>query len=212
VLIPELRFVAVLDGTGGPESGQWAADGLQQAVRRHLGASPQGLLDAANEVRQRLSAISSGQSPQRGFTATFAAAHFEDDAVSMLNAGDVQAFRFLRGEAPVGLLKQHLFGNMVRERFPEATEADVEKFKHVITQTLLYPENGEFESTRIALSPGELLLICTDGVYAYVAPEAVQRAWEALPTPTLDMRADLLERMILAGEAKDNYAFVLVSI
>lgn len=214
VIEPKLGFVSVLDGTGGPGSGNWAADGLQEAVRRHLAVSPtlENLRGALKEARQSLSASSSGESPQRGFTATFVAALFADDAVSLFHAGDVQAYRFPRGGAPVGLLKLHLFGNMIRERFPEATEADVEKYGNVITQTLLHQENGEFELTRISLNPGELLLICSDGVYSYVALEAVQRAWEALLAPTLDQRADVLEQMILAGEARDNYAFVLVQL
>ena len=91
--------------------------------------------------------------------------------VYLLSAGDSRAYRYSKGEVSQ-LTRDHTVVQLLLER-GEITpdEAKTHPQRHYITRALGVEPTLATDYMEYTLRPGELLLICSDGLYNYVGEQ-----------------------------------------
>lgn len=218
VLEPELGLYAVLDGMGGHEAGEVAAELAKETVvdfiRRHaddLRFSRRELLECA--IAQAAAEVYSvGRQPDKYRMGTTIVACLVDATGGALiaHAGDSRAYLQRRGELQP-LTKDH---TMAQAKLDAGTlkpdDPDARAFRGVLTRNLGELPTTEAEFVELSLHPDDRLLLCSDGLYESVPPEAL---WRVLGSPALaaEMVRTLIE-LALAAKAGDNVTALVVRV
>jgi serine/threonine protein phosphatase PrpC len=181
------------------EPGQWArclAVSLEQANR-------QMLEDAAATPSHR----------GIGSTATVATLCRENLFVAQV--GDTRGY-LLRGDSLVQVTRDHSLLNDYVERMvadgTPMTQAQIDEFPHknVITRCLGTAEQVNVDLTRVELQDGDVILLCSDGLWSVVKEDSIRRALVERPTP--QVACDALLSMALEAGAPDNIAIVVARV
>jgi protein phosphatase/serine/threonine-protein phosphatase Stp1 len=169
---PDIGLWAVADGAGGHGAGDVASGAIADAlagIPPHLGAA-----ELLAQVRLRLTGVHEallghpapgGRTPASTVVALLArAGHF-----AVLWAGDSRAY-LLRGGALRRLTRDH---SLVQEMVDAGTLTEEEAERHaqanVITRAVGAPGDLVLDKVSGPLLPGDVLLLCSDGLFKEVA-------------------------------------------
>ena len=83
-------------------------------------------------------------------------------------------------------------------------------FSHVLTRSIGVSDNVLPEWDEITVEPGDLFLLCSDGVTTMLKDEEIQQIFAENAT-TEEKRAVLSERVLSAG-ARDNFTMILCQV
>jgi serine/threonine protein phosphatase PrpC len=218
VLEPELGLFAVLDGMGGHEAGEVAAQLAKKTVvdfiRRHAHDrrfSRRERLECA--IAQAAAEVhSAGQLPENfRMGTTIVACLIEATGAALIaHAGDSRAYLWRRGELQP-LTRDH---TLAQAKFDAGTlqpdDPDARAYRGVLTRNLGELPTTEADFVELSLHPDDRLLLCSDGLYESVAPEAL---WRVLGSPALaaEMVRTLIE-LALAAKAGDNVTALVVRV
>jgi serine/threonine protein phosphatase PrpC len=218
---PELGLFVVADGLGGYDGGEVASalaiETIHDLVRRTAGDAdvtwpykidPQRsiveneVIAATRLAGDRINARRTGVLEHMG--STVAIVRIEDDRVVIGHVGDSRVYR-LRGGALVQLTADHsLVGQMLAAGIqPEASFP----WRHVITRALGMP-CAEPDVTSEPLQPGDVYLLCSDGLYEPLDPPDIAALLDAPPEHAC--RA-LVEAAYAAG-SRDNISAIVVRV
>lgn len=197
---------AVADGMGGHSAGDVAAD-RAIAVLATLADDPApitpGRITAALE---RVNAAILADAPVAGSGTTIVAVLLDGATVTILWAGDSRAY-LIRGAAADRLTRDH---SVVQELVDAGLLADADAHRHprsnVITRALGVAPTVTIDTVRVAVEPGDLLLLCSDGVSRSLGDR------DFLAAGSLDERADRLLANALQRDGSDNASLLLVAI
>ena len=205
--LPELGLWAVADGMGGHECGEVASamalDTLRQAVS--AGGDLEGAIHAANQAI--LDAVQEEGGRRMG--STVVAARFFDSEFEVAWIGDSRAYRIsLDGIAR--LTRDHSWVQaMIDAGELSIEEARQHPRRNIVTQCLGQNEQAlEVGRVQGSLAPGELLLLCSDGLTGELNDEQIQEVCAG--AATLDA---LVEQLIgLANQlgGKDNISCIVL--
>jgi len=219
---PELGLFVVADGLGGYDGGEVASalaiETIHELVRRTAGDAdvtwpyridPQRsiveneVIAATRLAGDRINARRTGVLEQMG--STVAIVRIEDDRVVIGHVGDSRVYR-LRGGALVQLTADHsLVGQMLAAGIqPEASFP----WRHVITRALGMP-CAEPDVTSERLQPGDVYLLCSDGLYEPLDPPEIAMLLDQDP-PEQACRA-LIDAAYAAG-SRDNISAIVVRV
>ncbi len=212
-----LLFLAVADGMGGQEAGEWASkvaiEALTEAVRAYVDQVNQGrrvvgfaeLLDRAFALAQRR-VLREGEKPGRkgmGTTLTaFLLADWSREGV-VAHIGDSRAYR-LMPDGVRRITEDHSWvAEQVRMGLLSPQEAERHPFRNLLTRAIGLQE-AKADLYPVRLLPGEGVLLATDGLYTLV-PEEEWRFGR-------DLQADLeaLAALALRRGGGDNLTAVAV--
>lgn len=84
------------------------------------------------------------------------------------------------------------------------------KFSHIITRGVGIAPATRLEWRRVDVAPGDMFLLCSDGVYDMVPDNSIRFAFATGRTPSGTI--DLLARKIVAAGAKDNYTMIVAAV
>ena len=164
----EPPLFAVADGVGGAQAGEiasrLAADALEERRADALGESTlTELLVEANERIYR-HALEDPTAAGMGTVVTVLLVDEAAGTISIGHVGDSRAYR-LRGETLEQLTPDHsLVGELVRAGRLSAEEAEQHPHRSVITRAVGTEPVVEVETLTIVAEPGDLYLICSDGL------------------------------------------------
>jgi protein phosphatase len=216
---------AVADGMGGQAGGAEASQMAMEALARAVASIPDGafVLDPSLDNRQRLlawlgqtvTAISAAiharaerEPPLRGMGTTLEVALVRGRSVLLAHVGDSRTY-VLRDGTLYLLTDDHTMGRMMVARgtaTPE--EAAVHPQRNVLTRALgVYPDE-QADVAFYDLAPGDVLLLCTDGVHEVVPHAILQAALEADPASA----ADAIVHAALAAGARDNAMAAVLAV
>jgi serine/threonine protein phosphatase PrpC len=205
---------AIADGMGGAQAGeiasQLAAASLQHADRG--GASDEqrvvGLIQDANRSvyeRARTDEATSGM----GTTMTVALV--DGDTVRIGHVGDSRAY-LVRDHLLEQLTEDHsLVGELIRSGRLSPEEAEAHPHRSVITRVLGTDPEVEVDAFSIATKPGDLFMLCSDGLTSMVDDG---RILEVLEQHRGDVKATaqaLIDEANASG-GEDNITVVLFQI
>ncbi len=220
---PGAGVFCVADGMGGGEGGAMASDiaaGRVRSAARGSCGFPERLkgigeaIHAANDDIRAFAAKAGYR--QMATTVTVLALDVEAGGTGVIGyVGDSRVYR-LRDRRLFQLTHDHtLAGELSRSRFASRAfggrlEQRAGMLSHVLTRAVGIEPDVQTEWRKIDVRPGDIYLVCTDGVYDMLDEETMTAAFE--PGAPLDETVQRLSRAIVAAGAQDNYTIVAVKI
>jgi serine/threonine protein phosphatase PrpC len=183
---PELGFFAVADGLGGHEGGEvasqlvlcTAADFLtsqvgQQQPARPVPGAPGGGVESliVQAVRQAHEAVRSQQSGKLSMMAsTITAVQLCDGEAVVCNLGDSRTF-LVRGGELRRLTKDHTVLAEMEEAGLDTRNPFAAMHRNSLTGAVGMDASVDPDCQRVSVQPGDVLVLCSDGLYEPVPPE-----------------------------------------
>ncbi len=206
---PAEGLFAVIDGMGGEAAGEVAAAiaaeslGAVPGTRRHSGAAV--LTAALRAARARILAEAARDANLARMGAVATAVRVDDDGrhVTVAHVGDTRAYRVDRAGVSQ-LTRDHV------------AEANGPGKKPAVARDLGRADLPEpwVDTTRAAVHPGDLLVLCTDGLYDPVSAEELTaeltQLWSS--AAPVDEAANRLVGLALARGGPDNVTVVVIRI
>jgi len=212
VLDPPL--FAVADGMGGAQAGEVASRLTAAAFREYHEAddlAPDGRVQAIiQEANRRIYERARSDSEVSGMGTTVTAALLTGGRVTLGHVGDSRAYR-IRNGALDQLTEDHsLVGDLMRSGRLTPEEAEEHPQRSVITRALGTDPEVDVDTVTVDAEPGDLFLLCSDGLTTMVGDDDILGIVAA--APTLDDAARELVRAANTGGGEDNVTVVLFRV
>jgi len=217
------------DGMGGYNAGEVAsrmattllASGLKSAFATTAAHSidsstgqPFGVRCLVEQIEAANSAIyrASGKVERfGGMGTTVVASVFCDDQVIVAHVGDSRLYR-LRGGELVALTRDHsLLQEQIDSGLISAEEARYSMNRNLVTRAVGVDAEVDVEIHLYPVSPGDIYLLCSDGLYDMVDGDDIRRALLTLGDD-LDVLASHLVQLANDNGGEDNVSVVLVKV
>lgn len=210
---PALRVAIVADGMGGASCGEVASAMAVETVLEYLRGTPlvePGLAIAAaiKEANRRVLEKAHGDEGCAGMGSTIVLAFWELPRLLIANVGDSRAYLWREG-ALTQLSYDQTLVNELRTRFGLSAE-EVANFPHKNVLTMAVGTNPEvtIRTREEELQPGDVVLLCSDGLTGFVAEEAI--AGTLSRDAPLQYQVEQLITQAKAGGGADNVTAVLL--
>ncbi|MCD7709672.1 MAG: Stp1/IreP family PP2C-type Ser/Thr phosphatase [Clostridiales bacterium] len=208
--LPNLYIVA--DGMGGHKAGDYASRYTTQrvvaSVTRSTEEEPVSILkEAIAKANELLIEDASDDVDKDGMGTTLVAATIFGAHMYVANIGDSRLY--VIGDDIRQITRDHSYvEEMVRLGKVEPSQARVHPNKNIITRAIGATEEVEADFFEIDLSPGEHVLLCTDGLTNMVEDSAIRD----LVASDADIK-DRAERLVATANAnggKDNITVMII--
>ncbi|WP_295487971.1 Stp1/IreP family PP2C-type Ser/Thr phosphatase [Accumulibacter sp.] len=223
------RGLAILaDGMGGYNAGEVASRMATEILSSRL---EKAFLDAAaheaegggqavvqRSLVEHIAAVNTAiycaatdQSQFGGMGTTLVATVFCDDRVIVAHIGDSRLYR-LRGEEFVALTRDHsLLQEQIDSGQISQEEARFSINRNLVTRAVGVDPVVEAEVHVHAVCPGDVYLLCSDGLYDMVEEDEIQHALELFGV-NLELAAGQLIQMANDNGGEDNVSVVVVKV
>ncbi len=210
-------LLVVCDGMGGANAGNVASRFAAQSFMEAAHSALNDALDA--QKRQTLLSYAlvqandtvfslAGRQPEfRGMGTTLVAALVQGEEATILNVGDSRAYLF-DGTRLHQLTEDHSYVEEMR-RQGRITEADARTHpqKNLITRAVGVEPDVDGDLFEARLAPGEILLLCSDGLTGMVEDDKIAQTLK--DAKTLALAGDALLTLALEGGGRDNITVAL---
>ncbi|MDH1056658.1 PP2C family protein-serine/threonine phosphatase [Aquipseudomonas alcaligenes] len=205
--LPELGLWAVADGMGGHECGEVASALALDTLRQSIVAGS-GLESSIHAAHQAILAAVQEEGGRR-MGSTVVAVRFVDADYEVAWIGDSRAYR-ISLDGIERLTRDHSWVQaMIDAGELSLAEARQHPRRNIVTQCLGQGEQ-ELEVGRVqgSLAPGELLLLCSDGLTGELTDEQIQEVCAG--AATLDELVDELIGLANRLGGKDNISCIVL--
>lgn len=146
-----------------------------------------------------------------GMGTTLVVTQFYNNQVTVAHIGDSRLYR-LRGEVFEQLTKDHSFlQEQIDSGLITAEQARFSHNKNLVTRALGIDPKVEPEIHDYEVLPGDLFLLCSDGLNDMVSDEEMGMTLQALQT-NLSLAAEQLVQMANDNGGRDNISVVLIRV
>lgn len=213
-ICPEIEFLAVADGMGGHKAGEVASRLALQVIEQELKINlpeknnPQAvLLGAVKSANETLFQAARRKTEWRGMGTTVTACLKSNGGLIIAHVGDSRAYLIRRGTI-VQLTEDHtLVHEMVKNGGISREQAHLHPQRNVLIRALGTEPAIEVDLRWVRLIPGDMLLLCTDGLTSYLRQEEILDVLKAAPDLEKGSRT-LLKKALDSGGA-DNITIIL---
>jgi protein phosphatase len=200
---------------GGAQAGE-VASRLAAAVFEEGAAAIQGEEGVATVVRAANAriferAVHDPSVAGMGTTATVAVVDESAATVTIAHVGDSRAYLYRPGVLEQLTTDHSLVGELVRSGRLTEDEAAVHPHRSVITRALGTDADVEVDTLTREVAPGDLVLLCSDGLSAMVRDEEIVRVLEASGGAPSEAAGALVAAANAAG-GEDNVTVVLFEL
>ena len=225
---PVAGFAVLADGMGGYNAGE-VASGMATALlgteleksfaeREPYRVEPDGRLWARvvleTEIARCNGAIyqaAQSQPQYAGMGTTLVAAVFYDNSLTVAHIGDSRLYR-LRGEEFGPITRDHsLLQEQIDSGIITAEQARHSQNRNLVTRALGVDPAVEPEIRDYDVQPGDIYLLCSDGLNDMVDDEEIAMTLQALAA-NLELCATQLVQMANDNGGRDNVSVILVRI
>lgn len=222
----EIGLALVADGMGGYKAGEVASaiaakvvlDDLRAARNRHQFRRIEGDETESREVAVLRAAIESAnrhifetarRAPQcRGMGTTIVAALFSNSKITVAHVGDSRVYRLRDGQLDQVTSDHSLMQELIDKGFYSVAEAEASTPKNLVTRALGIEESVTVDLKEMATTPGDVFLLCSDGLTDMVSDEEIRGTLERCGGQ-LERATRALIELANAGGGKDNISVVL---
>lgn len=204
---------AVADGMGGAQAGELASKLAAEAMSAWTdGTGEERVTALIQEANRRVYERSSEDAAASGMGTTMTAALVADDGrVAIGHVGDSRAY-LLRDAQLDQLTEDHsLVAELVRTGKLSVEEAETHPQRSVITRALGTDPDVDVDTFSIQARPGDLFLLCSDGLTTMVADDEILRTIEDRRSD-LDAAAKSLVKKANKGGGEDNITVLFFEI
>ena len=225
----ERKLVVLADGMGGYQAGEVASKLAVDVVREessHLDISESdlGRIDpdtgisvamrqlrgAIEKANNRICSVARGREELNGMGTTIVAARFYDGRVGIAHVGDSRCYR-LRERALEQLTRDHSYvQDQLEKGLISEEDAKHSPQKNLITRALGIDAIAEADVQEYRTRPGDLYLLCSDGLSDLVDDGVIQNALSSEKIP-----ADHIKFLIDKANAnggRDNISVIIVRV
>jgi serine/threonine protein phosphatase PrpC len=212
VLDPPL--FAVADGMGGAQAGEVASRLTASAFREFHDADTlppnERIQSIIQEANRRIYERARADSDVSGMGTTVTAALLTGGRVTFGHVGDSRAYRIRDGELEQLTEDHSLVADLMRSGRLTPEEAEAHPQRSVITRALGTDPQVDVDTMAVDAEPGDVFLLCSDGLTTMVGDEDILGILAA--APTLDDAAKELVRAANTGGGEDNVTVVLFRV
>lgn len=213
---PEHGLWAVADGMGGHQAGDLASRLIVDSLRALPGEGEytqrlerlRGCLHWINRrLNQQLTVTA--QRPDTTMGSTVVALLLEHDRLACVWAGDSRCYLW-RASRLYQLSRDHsLLELLIEQQQISKQQAAQHPRAHALTRAIGASEHLTLELLELNTQPGDVLLLCSDGLYQSLSSEALS---QSLSLSTVDEALARLFECALRGAAQDNLTAVVVRL
>lgn len=226
-ITPEMGFAVLADGMGGHNAGEvasaMAVDITTRILSDSLAKIGEGELDestgfslessaARSAVATANNAIFETSQQKRecaGMGTTIVVALFYGNRLTAAHVGDSRMYRF-RNDLLTHVTEDHsLIQEQVRRGLLTADDARNSSLKNLVTRALGVEPDVEPDIVEDIVRPGDIYLLCSDGLTDVVPDEAIRLTLEQFNN---DLRKAASQLILLANDAggPDNISVILI--
>jgi protein phosphatase len=227
-IVQALNLFVISDGMGGEAHGEIAsAMAVETVVKTCMGeetgtvaASEEVqpgwsdktrlLLNAAHLANKKIYESAEANPQQQGMGATLSAAWINEEKLSVVHVGDSRVY-LLRSGILQQLTSDHsLVAEQVRRGILTAAEAEHSELQSVLLRALGTQPKVEMDAEEHTLFPGDILLLCTDGLTRMVAEKQIAATLQTESDP--GRAAEKLVAQANENGGADNVTVVVVHV
>jgi protein phosphatase len=151
------------------------------------------------------------QAQYAGMGTTLVAALFHDDQVTVAHVGDSRLYR-LRGEELSVITRDHsLLQEQIDSGMISREDARFSQNKNLVTRAMGVDPVVDIEIHDYPVLPGDIYLLCSDGLNDMVEDEEIQLTLQML-SANLELAATHLIQMANDNGGRDNVSVILVKV
>jgi PPM family protein phosphatase len=210
-----LGFAALADGMGGAAAGELASkffvNAAQEVFSQKNREDSQHLLQRSFALANKMILDHANENPDhKGLGCTAELLTFFDDSFALAHVGDSRTYLFRHMELKP-LTQDHSFvQELINKGVISVQEARQHRMRHVILRAVGQHENLEVELIHGEAEPGDLFLLCSDGLTDMIEDYLIQ---SILAEPlALDDKAQKLIDAAKASGGHDNVTVVLCEV
>ena len=225
----ERKLVVLADGMGGYQAGEVASQLAVDVVREDssdatLTESDLGRIDpetgisvamrqlrgAIEKANNRICSVARGREELNGMGTTIVAARFYDGRVGIAHVGDSRCYR-LRENVLEQLTRDHSYvQDQLEKGLISEEEAKHSQQKNLITRALGIDAIAEADVQEFRTRPGDVYLLCSDGLSDLVDDEAIgaKLGVSTLPPERIKVLIDAAN----ANGGRDNISVIIVVV
>jgi PPM family protein phosphatase len=203
----------VADGMGGAQAGEVASRIAIEAFERGLpdtGSPEARLADRVREANRQIYERSLEERDRAGMGTTLTAAYLDDVRLAIAHVGDSRAYLFRKGSLTRLTQDHSLVEELVKQGKLTEEEAAEHPQRSIITRALGPEPDVQVDTSTVDVEPGDLLLLCSDGLTTMVAEERVAEIL-AGEEPLDRVAQELIDEANRAG-GRDNITVVLLRL
>jgi serine/threonine protein phosphatase PrpC len=175
------RLAIVADGMGGHEGGQEASRIAVETIRESFAEGPDGnaqslLTIGFQNAHERILEFAAAHPELHGMGTTATAIALQGNQLYYAHVGDSRLY-LVRGGNISRVTHDHSYvGRLVDNGVISPAEAEIHPQRHILTAALgagaeLWPETPEHA---IALEKGDILVLCTDGLWSLLSESEIR--------------------------------------
>jgi serine/threonine protein phosphatase PrpC len=225
-IVQALNLFVVSDGMGGEAHGEIAsAMAVETVVKTCMGEETAAvtasaktepgwsdqtrrLFNAAQLANKKIYESAEANPEQQGMGATLTAAWINEEKLSVVHVGDSRVY-LLRSGLLQQLTSDHsLVAEQVRRGILTAAEAEHSELQSVLLRALGTQPEVEVDAEEHILFPGDILLLCTDGLTRMVAEQKIAVTLQSESDP--NRAAEKLVALANENGGADNVTVVVV--
>lgn len=206
------RLYGVADGMGGHNGGEVASNSAAAVIGDMLsGLEPneKRLETGIQAANRRLYEQQSQDAALSGMGTTITVLWEGNDEVFIGHVGDSRAY-LLRDGVFAQVTQDHsVVAEMMRQGILTKEKAKKHPYRNVITRAVGTSSGIEVDVIRQEKKPGDIWLICSDGLYGMVEESEIENALKSL---SLEEAAERLLKLALDNGGRDNISLVLLKV
>ncbi|MEO8293493.1 MAG: Stp1/IreP family PP2C-type Ser/Thr phosphatase [Actinomycetota bacterium] len=208
--LAEAPLFAVADGMGGHKGGEVASRLALETLEGAPGEAGGGLAQRVRAANAAVFERSQADRAVSGMGTTLTAVVLAGTAASIAHVGDSRAYLLRAGDLRQLTDDHTLVNRMVKSGEITAAEAGVHPHRSVLTRALGTEAEVEVDEFDVALTDGDRLLLCSDGLTGMVTEAQIVAILSA--TPDAQDAANRLVRAANRAGGVDNITVVILDV
>ena len=203
---------AVADGMGGARGGEIASRVAATALGEEVnGSGEERVIALIQEANRQVFERANEDSDASGMGTTMTVALVEDGMIAIGHVGDSRAYLIRNGKLEQLTQDHSLVAELVRSGRLSPEEAETHPQRSVITRALGTDPDVDVDSFSIEGKPGDVFLICSDGLTSMVDDQAILEAVERHRSDLDEAAKELVAAANRSG-GEDNITVVFFEI
>lgn len=222
------NLFGVIDGMGGLKKGEEAAEiaasYMESSAWKESFMYPTTISEAGDqacewveeivyEASQELAAYNYDWYVRYGCTLSGVVLMNRNQEALFFNVGDSRGYLYHKENGILEqITKDHSEYQHLLDEKKEVSEEELKKAKHLLCRYLGSKQDSSPDLFKVQIKSGDLILLCTDGLYNEVPEEQIREILENKEGEELFQKGKNLLEYAMQTEGKDNISFVLLEI